>query len=84
MAVKIRLKKTGRKNRPSYRIVAMDAHAKRDGEELEVLGHYDPRAADKEKQVVIDRDRAQYWLGVGAQPTDTVAGMLKRAGIKKA
>ena len=84
MAVKIRLKKTGRKNRPSYRIVAMDAHAKRDGEELEVLGHYDPLAADKEKQVAVDRDRVQYWLGVGAQPTDTVAGMLRRAGIKKA
>ena len=84
MAVKIRLKKTGRKNRPLYRIVATDAHAKRDGKELEVLGHYDPRAADKEKQVAIDRDRIQYWLGVGAQPTDTVAGMLKRAGIKKA
>jgi small subunit ribosomal protein S16 len=84
VAVKIRLKKTGRKNRPSYRIVAMDAHAKRDGEELEVLGHYDPRAADKEKQVALDRDRVQYWLGVGAQPTDTVAGMFKRAGIKKA
>ena len=84
MAVKIRLKKTGRKNRPSYRIVATDARAKRDGEELEVLGHYDPRAADKEKQVAIDRDRVQYWLGVGAQPTETVAGMLRRAGIKKA
>ena len=84
MAVKIRLKKTGRKNRPSYRIVAMDVHAKRDGEELEVLGHYDPRAADKEKQVDVNLDRVQYWLGVGAQPTDTVAGMLKRAGIKKA
>ena len=84
MAVKIRLKKTGRKNRPSYRIVATDSLAKRDGKELEVLGQYDPRAADKEKQVAIDRDRVQYWLGVGAQPTDTVAGMLKRAGIKKA
>ena len=53
MAVKLRLKKTGRKNRPSYRIVATDAHAKRDGKELEVLGHYDPRAADKEKQVAV-------------------------------
>ena len=84
MAVKIRLKKTGRKNRPSYRIVATDAHAKRDGKELEVLGHYDPRAADKEKQVDVNLDRVQYWLDVGAQPTDTVAGMLKRAGIKKA
>jgi small subunit ribosomal protein S16 len=64
--------------------VATDAHAKRDGKELEVLGHYDPRAADKEKQVDVNLDRVQYWLGVGAQPTDTVAGMLKRAGIKKA
>ena len=83
MAVKIRLKKMGRKNRPFFRIVAAEARSKRDGEEIEVLGHYDPLVKDKEKQVAVKRERIQYWLGVGAKPTDTVAGMLKRAGIKK-
>ena len=83
MAVKIRLKKMGRKNRPFYRIVAAEARSKRGGKEIEVLGHYDPLSADKEKQYVLNRDRIQYWLGVGAQPTDTVAGMIRRAGIKK-
>ena len=83
MAVKIRLKKMGRKNRPFYRIVAADARAKRSGKEIEILGHYDPLAADKEKQYVLNRERVQYWLSVGAQPTDTVAGMIRRAGIKK-
>ena len=83
MAVKIRLKKMGRKNRPFYRIVAADARAKRGGKEIEVLGHYDPLAAEKEKQFVLNRDRVQYWLGVGAQPTDTVSGLIRRAGINK-
>ena len=84
MAVRIRLTKTGRKNQPSYRIVAADVRTKRDGRVLETLGHYDPLASDEAKQVAIKRDRVQYWLGVGAQPTDTVASMLKKAGIKKA
>ena len=83
MAVKLRLKRTGRRNRPFYRIVAADARTKRDGKSIEILGHYDPLAADKDKQVVLERDRVQYWLGVGAQPTDTVANFLKRAGIRK-
>ena len=73
----------GRKNRPAYRIVVADARSKRDGEEIEVLGHYDPLVAEKDKQVALNRDRVQYWLGVGAQPTETVANMLKRAGIRK-
>jgi len=83
VATKIRLKRMGRKNRPAYRIVVADARSKRDGEEIEVLGHYDPLVAEKDKQVALNRDRVQYWLGVGAQPTETVANMLKRAGIRK-
>ena len=83
MAVKIRLKKMGRKNRPFYRIVAADVGAKRGGKEVEVLGHYDPLVAEKEKQVTVTRDRVQYWLSVGAKPSETVASLLKRAGIKK-
>lgn len=82
MAVRIRLKKTGRRHQPAFRIVAADARAKRDGKVLEILGHYDPLAADADKQVAIKRERVAYWLSVGAQPTDTVAGILKRAGVK--
>ena len=82
MAVRIRLKKTGRKHRPCYRIVAADARAKRDGKVLEILGHYDPLAAEVDRQVVVKRERVQHWLSVGAQPTDTVASLLKRAGIR--
>jgi len=83
VAVRIRLKKTGRKHQPSFRIVAADARAKRDGKVLEILGHYDPLVRDAEKQVAIRRERVEYWLGVGAQPSDTVAGILKRAGVSK-
>ena len=83
MAVRIRLKKTGRKHLPSYRIVAVDARAKRDGKVIEVLGNYDPAAKETDKQETVKRGRVEYWLGVGAQPSDTVAGILKRAGIKK-
>ena len=81
MSVRIRLQKTGRKHRPSYRVVAAPRLSKRDGKVLEVLGHYDPLVPDETKQVVVDRERVQYWLGVGAQPSDTVASLLKRAGV---
>jgi len=82
VAVRIRLKKTGRRHRPCYRIVAADARSKRDGKVLEVLGHYDPLVRDADKQVAIKRERVQYWLGVGAQPSQTVAGLLKRAAVR--
>ena len=72
----------GRRNRPAYRIVAMEARSQRDGRSLEVLGHYDPLAPDAAKQVALKRDRIEYWLSVGAQPSDTVASIMKRAGIK--
>ena len=83
MAVRIRLKMMGRKNRPFFRIVAAESQSKRDGKEIEILGHYDPLVAEKEKQVTVARDRVQYWLSVGAKPSETVASLLKRAGIKK-
>jgi len=56
--------------------------SKRDGKVIEELGYYDPLAKDEDKQVVMQRDRVQYWLSVGAQPSDTVAGMIKRAKIQ--
>ena len=81
MAVRLRLKKMGRRHQPSFRIVAADARSKRDGKVLEEIGYYDPLAKDEDKQVVLQRERVQYWLSVGAQPSETVAGMIKRAKI---
>ena len=80
--VRIRLKKMGRKGRPFYRVVAADSRGKRDGKSIEILGYYDPLAA-KDKQVVMERERVQHWLSVGAQPSDTVANFIKKAGITK-
>ncbi len=82
MAVKIRLTRQGRRNRPFFRINAVDARTPRDGRVLERLGHYDPIEKDKSKQVVIKKERVQYWLDKGAIPTETVASLLKRFGIK--
>ncbi len=83
MAVRIRLKRMGRKAQPFFRIVVAEAQSKRDGKEIEILGYYDPLAA-KEKQLAIERERIQHWLGVGAQPSTTVANLLKKAEVKKA
>jgi len=69
----------GAKKRPFYRIVAAEHSSPRDGRFIEVLGHYDPLA--EPATVVIKDDRVRYWLSVGAQPTDTVAGLLKRQGV---
>jgi len=82
VAVRIRLKKMGRRHCPAYRIVAAEALSKRDGKVIETLGHYDPLAKDEAKQAVFKRDRVQYWLSVGAKPSDTVSNILKRAGTK--
>ena len=81
MAVKIRLKRMGRKNRPYYRIVVMDALSSRDGKAKEILGHYDPLLKDVEKKWKMQVDRAAYWVTVGAQPSETVMGMLQREGV---
>lgn len=79
--VRIRLKKMGRRNRPFYRINAMDKRAPRDGRILENLGWYDPIAKDEAKQMFVKSDRIQHWLSVGAQPTDTVKDILVKAGL---
>lgn len=78
MAVKIRLRKTGRKRQPSYRIVVADSESPRDGRFIELLGHYFPRAKDKEFDV--DVEKAREWLNKGATPSETVASILKKAG----
>jgi small subunit ribosomal protein S16 len=62
----------------------MDIRSPRDGRVIEELGWYDPEAKDPEKQVSLNRERIEYWLGVGAQPSDTVRNLLKRQGIPAA
>lgn len=79
--VRIRMKRMGRKNRPFYRIGAFDSHEERDGKSIELLGTYDPMESDGAKQTVLKKDRIEYWLSVGAQPSETVAVLLKKHGI---
>lgn len=81
MAVKLRLKRTGRKHLPCYRLNAIDSRAPRDGRAIEELGLYDPLQKDPEKQINFKRERIEYWLSVGAVPTETVANLLETAGI---
>ena len=72
----------GRRHRPFFRINAVEARTPRDGKILEKLGHYDPIEKDPAKQVVLKRDRVEFWLNKGAIPTDTVSQILLRQGIK--
>ena len=76
--VKIRLRRMGAKKAPYYRIVVADSRAPRDGRFIEEIGTYDPMAEGAAK-IKVDMDRAKYWVGNGAQPTDTVRGLLKKA-----
>ena len=71
----------GRRHRPYYRINAMELRNPRDGRVLEELGQYDPLQKDEAKQVTLKEDRIKYWLGVGAQTSDTVGNILKKYGI---
>ena len=75
--VKIRLRRMGAKKNPFYRIVVADVASPRDGRCIEEIGTYDPQASPSE--VKVDAERAQYWLKNGAQPTDTVRALLKKA-----
>ena len=77
--VKIRLRRVGSKGKPSYRLVVADVRAPRDGAFIDIIGHYDP-LTDPET-VVINKEKAQHWLQQGAQPTDTAARLLTKAGI---
>ncbi len=78
MAVKIRLKRLGKIRSPHYRIVVMDSRAKRDGRAIEEIGLYHPK--NDPSVIKVDSERAQYWLGVGAQPTEAVVALFKRSG----
>ena len=79
--VRIRLRRTGRKKTPTFRIVVADSQSPRDGRFLEIIGQYVPRQSDK--ALNLDTARANYWLDKGAQPSDTVRSLLRRAGILK-
>ncbi|GAA0671507.1 small subunit ribosomal protein S16 [Sphingomonas insulae] len=84
MALSIRLSRGGSKKRPYYRIVVADARSPRDGKFIEKIGNYNPLLAkDSESRVVLDAERAKYWLSNGAQPTDRVARFLDVAGIRE-
>ena len=76
--VKIRLKRMGMKKKPFYRIVVADERAARDGRFIEEIGYYNPLTEPVDLKV--NEERAKYWLGVGAQPTDTTRALLKKAG----
>jgi small subunit ribosomal protein S16 len=77
--VKIRLKRTGMKKRPVYRIIVTDNRNARDGRALEEIGYYNPLTEPSEFK--INAERAKYWLSVGAQPTDTTRALLKKSGV---
>jgi len=81
MAVRLRLKRTGRRNRPFYRIAAFDGATRRDGSPVEDLGWYDPLVQDPAKGIRLNEDRARYWVSVGAKPSATVRSILARHGI---
>ena len=78
MAVKLRLVRMGKRKQPTYRVVAADSRSPRNGRFIEILGTYEPRA--EPSVVKIDNDKAQAWLAKGAQPTETVAKLLRISG----
>lgn len=77
--VKIRLKRMGMKKEPFYRIVVSDSRTPRDGRFVEEIGYYNP--VTEPAVIKFDEERAKYWLGTGAQPTDTVRGLLKKSNL---
>jgi small subunit ribosomal protein S16 len=80
--VRIRLRRIGRKKAPVYRIVVADSQSPRDGKFIEIIGQYAPRQS--EGGLSVQAERANYWLDVGAQPSDTVRSLLRKAGVLKA
>jgi len=80
MAVKIRMKKLGRKHRPFFRMVAIDSRAPRDGKIIEELGHYDPLVKDTDARAVLNGERIAYWLSVGAKPSENCEVLIKKYG----
>ena len=79
MATKIRLRRMGAKKAPFYRVVVADSRYPRDGRFIEEIGYYDPTKSPV--VIKINEDRAKYWIGTGAQPSDTVKALLAKAGV---
>ena len=82
MAVRIRLRRVGARKNPIWRIVVADRRSPRDGRTIETIGHYNPQTDPS--TIVVDEERARHWLTHGAQPTRTVAGLLRTKGIETA
>ncbi len=82
MSVRIRMKRLGRKNRPFYRLCAIDQRCPRDGRVLEELGHYDPMCKETDARAILKGERIDYWLSVGAQPSENVQVLIKKYGSK--
>ncbi len=80
--VKLRFKRIGKKNRPYYRLCAIESRNPRGGEYLESLGFYDPLIRDDTQKFRVNKERAEYWLSVGAQPSDVVRSFLRKHDIK--
>ena len=81
MAVKLRLQRLGRTHKSFFRLSAMDSRKPRDGRVIEELGWYDPHQKNEDEQTELNRERIEYWLSVGAQPSETVGNLLKKNGI---
>lgn len=81
MAVKLRLQRLGRTHKSFFRLSAMDSRKPRDGRVIEELGWYDPHIKNEDEQTELNRERIEYWLSVGAQPSETVGNLLKKNGI---
>jgi small subunit ribosomal protein S16 len=78
VAVRIRMKRMGRKHRPFYRICVMDSRSPRDGKAIEEIGFYDPMVRVKKDRVKLNLERVDYWISVGAQPSVNVAALIKK------
>jgi small subunit ribosomal protein S16 len=80
LAVRLRMKKLGRNKRPFFRICAMDSRAPRDGKVIEELGHYDPLVKDTDARAILNGERIEHWLKVGALPSENVQVLIKKYG----
>lgn len=81
MATKIRLRRMGAKKAPFYRVVVADSRSPRDGKSIEEIGYYNPIAKKDDIPLKINEERALYWLSTGAQPSETVKALLRKAGV---
>lgn len=79
--VRLRLRRMGNRHRPFYRVTAIDQRKARDGKVIEEIGWYNPLDKDEAKQIKLDKERAAYWVSVGAQPSETVTMLLKKQGL---